>query len=362
MNTVRVELGERSYDIRIGEGLLATAGEVLKSLNAGPRVAIVTDSNVGPLYADRVAKELEDYGFAATVISIPAGEKSKCVHALERVWTELVAAGLDRNSAVVALGGGVVGDLAGFAAATYMRGIRVVQIPTTLLACVDSSVGGKTAIDLKAGKNLVGAFHQPAAVIIDTGTLKTLPERDLRSGLAEVIKYGVILDAPFFTWLEKNLDDVVSLQANATTEAIRRSCELKAQVTSADEREGGPRAVLNFGHTAGHALETTSGYKGLLHGEAVSLGMLAACRVAELLGMIPAREVTEPLRRMLSRAGLPVTLRGVNVAKILDPIRRDKKARDGKIMMVLPVRIGEVKAVHDVDPALIEQALEKLRG
>ena len=361
MTRVRVELAERSYDIVIGEGLLSSAGVSLKTLGAGPRVAVVTDSNVGPLYAGRVVQSLEASGFTVATITVPAGEKSKCVGGLERLWNALAAAGLDRDSTVVALGGGVVGDLAGFAAATYIRGIRVVQLPTTLLACVDSSVGGKTAVDLEAGKNLVGAFHQPAAVVIDTATLRTLPERELRSGLAEVVKYGVILDAGFFGWVETNLDRLLRLEAADTVEAIRRCCELKAQVTSADERESGLRAVLNYGHTVGHALEAAAGFEGLLHGEAVSLGMLAASRVAESLGMIDP-DVTARQRVLLRKAGLPVTLSGPSAQRVVEMMRHDKKARDGKIAMVLPARIGEVKVVNNVRPDLIEKALEALRG
>ncbi len=370
MTRVRVELGERSYDIEIGEGLLASAGATLKALGAGARAAVVTDTNVGPLYADGVAQSLESAGFAVTVIIIPAGEKSKSVRMLERVWNELVAAELDRNSTVVALGGGVVGDLAGFAAATYMRGVRCVQVPTTLLACVDSSVGGKTGIDLGAGKNLVGAFHQPAAVIVDTATLKTLPERELRSGLAEVIKYGIVLDATFFGWLDNSMDELMALDMGRMAEAIRRSCELKARVTSADERESGLRAILNFGHTVGHALEAAAGYEELLHGEAVSLGMLAACRVGELMGKHSPDPACSRRARtrmvyvwdLLARAGLPVKLGKIDVARVMEIMRRDKKARDGRITMVLPKHIGEVEIVKDVPTDVIEKALEDLRG
>ncbi len=361
MNRVTVQLGDRSYAIDIGDGALASTGEVLKSLGAGKRAEIVTDSNVGPRYAAEVEQSLKAAGFASVTITIPAGEKSKRVGQLERLWKEFVAADLDRSSAVVALGGGVVGDLAGFAAATYMRGIRVVQVPTTMLACVDSSVGGKTAIDLEAGKNLVGAFHQPAAVIIDPTTLRTLSARELKSGLAEVVKYGVAMDAAFFVWLGRHMGELLAIEPAAVAHAIRLSCEMKAQVVAEDEREAGRRAILNFGHTVGHALETVSGYEGLLHGEAVSLGMVAAGRVAISLGRVPKR-YDEALLKLLSAAGLPVTVKGVDVAAVLDTLRHDKKSRSGTITMVLPTEIGAVEIVGGVDAGVVAKAVESLHG
>jgi 3-dehydroquinate synthase len=363
MTRVQVQLGERSYSIDIGDGSLSSAGGVLTSLGAGHRCAVVTDANVGPLYAGVVTGSLEGAGFAVETVTVPAGERSKSVEQLARLWNAFVALDLDRDSTVVALGGGVVGDLAGFAAATYMRGIRCVQIPTTMLACVDSSVGGKTAIDLDAGKNLVGAFHQPAAVLIDPATLRTLPKRQLAAGLAEVIKYGVIMDAPFFERLERDIEALLALKSDVTVEAIGRCCELKARVTSADERESGLRAILNYGHTVGHALEAASGYEGLLHGEAVALGMLAAGRVAEALGMT-GPDVTSRQEALLARAGLPTSLPMPHrdAGGVLDVMRHDKKSRGGKITMVLAVRIGEVKVVRDVKPELAAKALETLRG
>jgi len=361
MSRVQVNLGERSYDIEIGEGQLSRVGEVLKSLGGRGRVAVVTDTHVGPLYAKTVTDSLDDEDFTPRVFTVPAGEPSKCAGELEELWDGFVTFDMDRASTVVALGGGVVGDLAGFAAATYMRGIRVIQVPTTLLASVDSSVGGKTAIDLEAGKNLVGAFHQPAAVLIDPATLRTLPERELRAGLAEVIKHGVIRDAAFFEWLETRIGKLLELDGKLTGEAIKRNCEIKAEVVASDERESGLRAVLNYGHTVGHALETLAGHGGLIHGEAVATGMVVESRVGEALGMT-APDVTGRQKALLERAGLPVTVGDVDTDAVVDTMRHDKKTRGGRLNLVLPVRIGEVKGVEDVNPELVVRALEDSRG
>jgi len=361
MTKVQVHLGARSYSIDIERGALSHVGRVLKSLKAGSLVAVVTDSNVGPLYADAVTAALEAAGFTSRVFTVAAGERSKSVPALKELWNGFVALDMDRDSTVVALGGGVVGDLAGFAAATYMRGIRCVQIPTTLLACVDSSIGGKTAIDLDSGKNLVGAFHQPAAVLIDPAVLDTLPKRELRAGLSEVIKCGLILDDAFFAWLETDIDKLLALDPDATVRAIRRCCELKAQVVALDERESDRRAVLNYGHTVGHAIETVKRYEELLHGEAVAVGMVVAGRVAEKLKLVSS-DVTSRQIALLQRAGLPTTIEGPDASDLLAVMRHDKKSRGGKLTMVLPVRIGQVKLVKDVDPEVVRQALEDSRG
>lgn len=360
MTKVHLNLDERSYDIDIGDGKLSSVGGVLKTLDAGGRVAVVTDSNVGPLYAATVSQSLEEAGFVARTFTVPAGEPSKCAGELEELWDGFVAFEMDRGSSVVALGGGVVGDLAGFAAATYMRGIRCIQVPTTMLACVDSSVGGKTAIDLESGKNLVGAFHQPAAVLIDPSTLKTLGGRELRAGLAEVIKHGLIRDEAFFDWLETNLEKLLELNPDVTSRAIKRNCEIKAEVVAADERESGLRAILNYGHTVGHALEALAGYRDLIHGEAVAMGMIVESRVAEKLGMI-GTDVTDRQKRLLRRAGLPTAVGEVKTPEVIEKMRHDKKTRDGKLNLVLPVRIGEVKVVKDVGPLMVVEALEDSR-
>lgn len=361
MTRVEVNLGERSYVIDIGEGNLSRVGNVVKSVGGGGRVAVVTDSNVGPLYAGAVTDSLTAAGLASRVFTVPAGERSKSIGRLRELWDSFAGFEMDRDSTVVASGGGVVGDLAGFAAATYMRGIRCIQAPTTMLACVDSSVGGKTAIDLEAGKNLVGAFHQPAAVLIDPAALRTLPERDLRAGLAEVIKHGVIMDEAFFSRLETDIDRLLTLEAGLTAEVIKRNCELKAQVVAEDEREAGRRAILNYGHTVGHALETLAKYTDLLHGEAVAMGMMVASRVAEKLGMITP-DVTARQAALLKRAGLPVTVGEADTTQIIEAMRHDKKARGGRLNMVLPARIGEAKVVKDVSADVVAEALEDSRG
>jgi 3-dehydroquinate synthase len=361
MTQVHVSLGARSYSIDIERGALSHVGRVLKSLKAGSLVAVVTDSNVGPLYAAAVTSALAAAGFTSRVFTVAAGERSKSIAALKELWDGFVALDMDRDSTVVALGGGVVGDLAGFAAATYMRGIRCVQLPTTMLACVDSSVGGKTAIDLESGKNLVGAFHQPQAVLIDPSVLDTLPRRELRAGLSEVIKAAVSMDEPFFAWLETNIAKLLNLDPDAAAEAIRRCCELKARVVALDERESDQRAILNYGHTVGHALETVKRYEELLHGEAVAVGMVVASRVAEKLKVV-ASDVTTRQKTLLESAGLPTMIEGPATSDILKTMRHDKKTRGGELTMVLPVRIGQVKVVKDVDPEVIRQALEESRG
>ena len=360
MKTVHLDLGARSYDILIAEGTLSRVGSMLQPLVKGKRVAIVTDANVGPLYADALRQSLESSDFTARVFTVPAGEPSKCARELEKLWDAFVGFDMDRNSTVVALGGGVVGDLAGFAAATYMRGIRCVQIPTTMLACVDSSVGGKTAIDLEAGKNLVGAFHQPTVVVIDPAMLKTLPKRELIAGLAEVIKHGMIMDAAFFEQLESDMEGLLALDADVTAEVIRRNCELKAQVVAEDERESGRRAILNYGHTVGHAVELLGG-NALVHGEAVAIGMAVESVVAERLGMIAA-DVTTRQNALLALAGLPTKVTDIATDDVLKTMRHDKKARAGKLNLVLPTRIGAVEIVSDVTPDVVAEALEACRG
>lgn len=277
---VRVELGERSYDILIGKGLLSQAAEYLRPLKLGKHGIIITDTNVEPLYAGPLCDALGKGGFAAEVLSVPGGEASKSLRQANRLFEKLPSCGLDRQSFVIALGGGVVGDLAGFVAASYLRGLALVQVPTSLLAQVDSSVGGKTGVNLPQGKNLVGAFYQPKIVLADIDTLRTLPERELRGGFAEVIKHGAIRDAKFFAWLEQGYKRVLALDFEAVTHVVRRCCEIKAEIVSADERESGLRALLNFGHTVGHAMETLSDYNGLLHGEAISMGMCAGAQLS----------------------------------------------------------------------------------
>jgi 3-dehydroquinate synthase len=349
---VRVELGERSYDILIGGGLLARAGELLQPLGLGKRGVIITDTNVRKAYGATLRRALKSGGFETKILTVPAGEGSKSLRQANRLFGELPTLGLDRQSFVVALGGGVVGDLAGFVAATYLRGLALVQVPTSLLAQVDSSVGGKTGVNLPQGKNLVGTFYQPRLVIADTDTLSSLPERELRAGFAEVIKHAAIRDAGFFAWLEREHKHVFALEAGAVAHVVRRCCELKAEIVSADERESGLRAILNFGHTIAHAMEVLTDYVGLLHGEAIAMGMVCAAYLSVKRAGMTAAEAAR-LRSLLESTGLPVRL-GDNyeLPELLEAMRLDKKARAGKLRFVLLKRLGEAivsDAVTDDD-------------
>jgi 3-dehydroquinate synthase len=358
--TIRVALAERSYDIEIDRGNLGRAAEfVAQRLPKCKQAVIVTDENVARPHAECVAKSLQVGGLTCRTLTVPAGEASKCASQAERLWTELVALKADRQTTVVAVGGGVVGDLAGFVAATFARGLALVQVPTSLLAQVDSSVGGKVGINLPAAKNIVGAFWQPAGVLIDLDVLTTLPEREYRSGLAEVVKYGVILDAPFFEYLEQHIGQLQARQADVLEHVIARCCQLKASVVEQDEREEtGLRAVLNYGHTFCHALETVTGYGTYLHGEAVAIGMICASRLAESLGRIDA-SLTRRQRDLLSRLGLPVAIEPANgqvsAAELLAAMQRDKKAEQGRVIFVLPSRLGEVNLVEQVTGDLVRE-------
>ena len=349
---VRVELGERSYDILIGKGLLSQVADYLRPINLGRRGVIITDTNVEPLYAGALCDALGKGGFAAEVLSVPAGEASKSLRQANRLFEKLPSHGLDRQSFVIALGGGVVGDLAGFVAASYLRGLALVQVPTSLLAQVDSSVGGKTGVNLPQGKNLVGAFYQPKLVLADTDALGTLPERELRSGFAEVIKHGAIRDVKFFGWLEREYKRVLALDPEAVAHVVRRCCEIKAEVVSADERESGLRALLNFGHTVGHAMETLSDYSGLLHGEAISMGMCCGARLSVKRAGLSEAEA-QRLRDLIAASGLPTRLGNTfKKGELLEAARLDKKARDGKLRFVLLKRLGKAfvsDAVTDTD-------------
>ena len=348
MRELEVDLGARRYAIRIGAGLL-DAGTDWEKLLPGRHVLIVSDRNVAPLYLARVEKALA--GKTVGTLILPAGEQEKTLQRFGEAIDALAALGASRDATVVALGGGVVGDLAGFAAASWMRGVRFVQLPTTLLAMVDSSVGGKTAVDIPAGKNLVGAFHQPSAVIADTSTLVTLPLRELRAGLAEVVKYGAIGDATFFAWLEAHADALLARDGEAIGEAIERSCRHKAGVVARDETEQGERALLNFGHTFGHAIEAAQGFGGLLHGEAVSVGMVLAARLSAHLGRAPSRD-TDRLQALLERFGLPVAVPdGLDAPGLLSRMKLDKKAVSGRLRLVLWRRLGEAEIVPDVPEA-----------
>ena len=351
MKEVRVELGERSYSIRVQPGLLDRFAFLLPKASS---VAIVTDANVGPLFAERVKYALAKADYQAGVITMPAGDEHKNSETLAAIYDRMFELGLDRSSLVIALGGGVVGDVTGYAAATFMRGVRYVQLPTTLLADVDSSVGGKTGINHPRGKNMIGAFHQPSAVFIDPAALQTLPERELAAGMAEVIKYGVIRDAEFFRFLEERAAGVRGLQADAIQHVIVRCCEIKADVVAADEREGGVRAILNYGHTIGHALEAITGYSFYRHGEAVAIGMNLAARLACRMGMI-SDAIVNRQARLLREFGLPVEPGSVDKDKLIAALRGDKKARAGRVRFVLPVDIGSVVVSEDVTDETVKE-------
>jgi 3-dehydroquinate synthase len=344
MQRVKVDLAERSYEILIGRDILADLGPRCRKLNLAQRCAIITDKNVGRRYGREISDNLEHYGFTPTTITLPAGEKTKSQKYLSECYNALAEHRLERKSFVVALGGGVIGDLAGFIAATYLRGIPFVQIPTSLLAQVDSSVGGKTGINLPAGKNLVGAFHQPRLVLCDLATLDTLPPRELSAGLAEVIKYGIIYDAGFFEYLEQNIDRALKLDPAILTKIITRSCEIKAEVVSQDETETGLRAILNFGHTIGHAIENTAGYGKYLHGEAISIGQVYAAKLSQKLSNLPAQDASR-IEQLLARARLPTTMKlsSSDKKKIIAATKLDKKVSAGEIKFVLAKKIGQVE-------------------
>ena len=358
-HAVDVHLGPRSYQISIGAGVLDKAGAVVTACCSTPHAVVVTDENVEQPHAMAVAKSLQDSKVQTDLVVLPSGESTKSIKVAEQLWKKCLEVGVNRKSIIVAVGGGVIGDLAGFIAATYARGIRFLQIPTTLLAQVDSSVGGKVGINLPEAKNMVGAFWQPAAVLIDTETLDTLPTREYRAGLAEVVKYGVILDEEFFEYLERSQSDINQRKSSVLVDIIERSCQLKAKIVSEDEREeSGLRAVLNYGHTFAHALESVTGYRELLHGEAVSIGMLCASRLAERLGRFD-RKSTERQAMLLQNLGLPVTVPPVEHENVLKAFRSDKKSEGDNLRFILPSRIGKVELVEHIDP---QDALGALVG
>jgi 3-dehydroquinate synthase len=351
--TLKVELAERSYPILIGQSLLADADLLARHLPARD-LLLVSNTTVAPLYAERVRASLPDRRIVD--LRLPDGEQYKTLEYVGRVLDVLVANRFGRDAIVLALGGGVVGDLAGFAAACYQRGVAFAQLPTTLLAQVDSSVGGKTGVNHPGGKNLMGAFHQPCAVLADTTTLRTLPPRELRAGLAEVVKYGLVFDLSFFDWIEVNVDALLALDSAALAHAIYRSCELKAEVVRRDERESGDRALLNLGHTFGHAIETATGYTEWLHGEAVATGMLIAADMSSRLGMLSITHV-QRLRDLLRRIGLPVDAPKFGASRALDYMRLDKKVQSGRIRLVLLEQLGKARFTSDYADDVLHSTL-----
>jgi len=358
MRIVPVRLGERSYSIKIGAGLLARLGTECAGLTPARRAAIITDANVVPLLAPAAQKSLRDAGFDPLVITLPAGETAKTLRSVQTCYDQLAAHRLERQSLVIALGGGVVGDLAGFVAATYLRGVPFVQAPTTLLSQVDSSVGGKVGVNLPAGKNLVGAFYQPRLVLCDLDSLKTLPPRQLASGLAEVIKYGIIYDAAFFAQLERRLPGLMALEPRFLAAVIARCCEIKAEVVGQDETESGRRAILNFGHTIGHAIENSSGYGRYLHGEAIAIGQVLAAKISVRQHGLSEAEAGR-IRRLLVQAGLPVGIKlsPARREKLFAAMRLDKKVSGGQVTFVLAKGIGTVDFGGRVPPEVLEAVL-----
>ena len=358
MRTIEVPLGQRSYQIKIAPKLLPRLGAECRRLKLGARCAVITDSNVAPLYASKAIASLKQSGFDPVLITVPAGETAKSLANVQRCYDQLAAQRLERKSFIVTLGGGVVGDLAGFVAATYLRGIPFVQVPTTLLAQVDSSVGGKTGVNLKAGKNLIGAFHQPRLVLCDLDTLKTLPKREFRAGLAEVIKYGIIYDEPFFNRLERDLPKLLARKPAVLSPVIARCCEIKADVVGQDETESGLRAILNFGHTIGHALEAISSYGKYLHGEAISIGQVAAAKLSCELTGLDTQHATR-ITSLFKRAGLPIAVKLTDSQRtaLFAAMSLDKKVSAGEVKFVLAERLGKVVWGRRVPEAAIQNVL-----
>lgn len=358
---ITVALGDRSYPILIGRGILERLPELLERAGAKGVVAIMTDTNVAPLYGPAVAGWIEKAGLRSIECLMPAGEEHKRIARIEEACGAFLEGGLDRSSIVIALGGGVVGDTAGFAAASFMRGIPYIQVPTTIVAQVDSSVGGKTGVNHPSAKNVIGAFHQPSAVLIDLELLSTLPDRELRAGLAEVIKHGVIADAALFAYMESNAEAILAKDLDALVYPVRRSCEIKSAIVAADERELGVRANLNYGHTFGHAIEAVTHYGTFLHGEAISIGMQAAVVLACDLGLVDQAFVDRQ-RACLEAYGLPTAWTELPVDDTFQSMKRDKKVRSGTMKFILPDRMGHVVHRTDVTEEQTRAALEAVKG
>lgn len=356
MQKIRVELGERSYEISIDSGILADLGKSLEKFGFSRQTALVTNPTVCGLYGDRVTESMKNAGFEVSLTVVPDGEEYKNLSSVEGIYSEMLAAKLDRKSAIIALGGGVIGDIAGFAASTYMRGIDFIQVPTTLLSQVDSSVGGKTGVNHPMGKNMIGTFWQPKLVWIDIDTLKSLPPREFLSGLAEVIKYGVIRDEGFFRFLEENRDKVMGLDRDTLAYIVRTSCEIKASVVSQDERESGLRAILNYGHTMGHAIETATGYKRYLHGEAVAIGMYAEARLSRYLDLLDGGQLAR-IKALIEAYDLPASLpEEIDFRLLLSSMKLDKKTVSGDIAFILPEKIGKVRIQRGLSVEEMEKA------
>jgi len=355
MRKVKVNLGKDSYEVHVGRGILSRLGQKLKELGFSGKLVVITNPVVHNLHGRVLTENLQSGGFKVTLLEVPEGEEQKSLDAAVRLYSELSNCRAERTTPVLALGGGVIGDLAGFVAATYLRGLPLVQVPTTLLAQVDSSIGGKVGLDYGRLKNKIGAFYQPRLVVADIRLLETLTPKDLSDGLAEAIKYGVIWDRSFFSFIEDNLDGIRQFDEVALEEVVYRSARVKAIVVARDERDFGLRHILNFGHTIGHGIETASDFR-LSHGEAVSIGMLAEARISNMLGILDKNEVAR-LENLILRAGLPAGMPDLNLERVIEAIGHDKKIAAGKVRFVLPKAIGEVFVTSDVPPRLVEKVL-----
>ena len=363
-SVIKVDIPENSYEITVAPGSLDQLGEQMTGLKLGKKVLLVSNPMIFKHYGERAIASLKNAGFDVVHYNLPPGERYKTLNSIQKIYDVALEHRLERSSTMVALGGGVVGDMTGFAAATWLRGINVVQVPTSLLAMVDSSVGGKTGVNHPQGKNLIGAFHQPSLVLIDPEVLKTLPAAEFRAGMAEVIKYGVIWDAELFTQLEasKHLDQLRYVKSDLINYILTHSCQAKADVVSQDEKESGLRAILNYGHTIGHAVESLTNYRLLKHGEAVGIGMIAAGEIAVKLGLWQKAD-TERQNALIKKAGLPTKLpAGLDIAAIIDALQLDKKVKSGKVQFVLPTQIGAVKVTDEVPTDTIRQVLEEMAG
>jgi 3-dehydroquinate synthase len=362
LQQIHVDLGKNSYLIHIDKGILSKFGSIAKSHLSSPRVAIVTNNIVNNLYGDVLKNSLQSADLEVIVVEISDGEDLKSLHGAMEVFDALVEHRITRQSVIIALGGGVIGDLTGFVSATFMRGVPLIQIPTTLLAQVDSSVGGKTAINHPKAKNLIGVFHQPKLVFIDVDVLKTLPERELKAGLAEVIKHGMIMDSELFYYVEDNLQDILSVDSQSLEQIVARSCKDKAIIVEKDEKEQNLRAILNYGHTVGHGIETVTDYSVYRHGEAVSIGMAVASKIAVNMGIMK-EEVADRQNRLLAKCGLPITFPDLDVDNTLDAIHLDKKTKEnGRPRIVLPKDIGEAIIVENVTDDQIREAIMETKG
>ena len=355
MDTVTVNLRDRSYPIYVGADILSEIGELCRPFRLSGRGVLITNAVVGPLYSQPVLSSFEAAGIALSLLEVPDGEEFKNLQMASYLYEKLLPLGLDRRSPVVAVGGGVIGDLAGFVAATFMRGLPLIQTPTSLLAQVDSSVGGKVGVNLAQAKNMVGAFYQPQLVLSDVRLLQTLPPQELRAGLAEVVKYGVIADKAFFEWVETHLPAILEQKEDAVIHIVKTSCRIKAAVVERDERDEGVRAALNFGHTVGHALEAATGYRKFTHGEAVAIGMVTAARISYQMGLC-GEELPQRLQRVVERIGLPTAL-PVEAKDIIEAMGYDKKLRESLIYFVLTKDFGDVTVAPILDPLAALQSL-----